>query len=332
VRPHVDATLAGPAQLDACAEAARQLPVCGTVHYLECRLEDDPRVDFLVLLERRHAVATAFTEALGARPLSGAWARNLALLQAWGDDRQALSQAQLVWLEYDIDARFNPERPDASVSVCVETDYVQRYSGEPRVDSRQALALANEAASHLVEPGRRQAVQRALERCVRALPPRGALIYLSEMSAREPAVTKLYLALPRPTILHYLLDIGWTGELKRVFQLLNGCHRELETVFLDVSIGAGDVLPKLGFAFSQLQARELAAFDPTWNSLLSGQDVLAAKRDALQRWPGHAELALDGVRAWMRRWLDVKLVLEEGGRIRSKAYLGYHARLAPLFA
>lgn len=328
VRPHIDPALVGEPALAACTHVASGLNTPGSVYYLECRLDRDPRVDFLVLLKHRRRVEPLLSPDVP----SPAWQRNLALLRAWADGHETLSDLQLVWLEYDIDAALNRASPQASVSVCVEADYLRRFSGPVRPNPAQALRLAYAAARHLVAPERRKVVGSCLERCVRALPPGGSLIYISEMSTREPELTKLYLAVPKPAVLHYLVEINWPGKLDAVFKILSTCHRDVEeTVFLDVSIDR-EVTPRLGFAFSQLQAREMQSFDPCWRELLETAALPKDKRAALERWPGQSEQAIEGVRAWVRRWLDIKLVLEADAELRYKAYLGYHARLAPPFA
>jgi hypothetical protein len=53
---------------------------------------------------------------------------------------------------------------------------------------------------------------------------------------------------------------------------------------------------------------------------------------ALQRWGGSRPVRLaDGSRVVLERWLDVKLVWQQGDKVSAKAYLGVGARPARVF-
>jgi hypothetical protein len=151
------------------------------------------------------------------------------------------------------------------------------------------------------------------------------------MVARRPAETKLYLALPKDRLEPYLRDIEWPGSISLVRDALEHAYDRIgATVFVDVAL-SDRVQAKLGLAYSQFHRAEISDFDPAWR-WLPMPDTCSIKRSELALWPGVEESRVDGIRTWLHRWLDIKLVLDARGNRRHKAYLGYMAALPPPFA
>ena len=330
VTPHLPAELVGGGQLEPCRQIAAELRTAVDGFYFECRLDDDPRVDFLVLTGNRLGAAPQLEATLGPERAAGAWQRNLSLLRGWAGADAALEGAPAAWLEYDIDARFDARAPVASPSLCVESSYFSRFVADPTIDHESARRRAYGALRHLVSESRRARVEQVVSDCIAALPEGGSLVYVSEMLTREPSVTKLYVALSKARVCEFLRSIAWPGERSQVDDILRAQYAAISsTAFLDLSVSQ-QILPRLGFAFSQFHRREMSCFDPSW-SWLPMPRTTTRKRSALASWPGETALMLDGARCVLRRWVDIKLVLGETGDLSFKAYLGFMPALPGLF-
>jgi hypothetical protein len=318
IEPRVPASLVDSTRLASCRRVASTLRGTPTSYYLECRLDDDPQADFLVMFCDR-ADAASCADA----PPGTAWVSNLPVLTAPAEPEEV----PFVWLEYDVDERFDRERPQPSVSIGLERGYLDRYWRAPAVAiedvsrrARRALALLGRGDS-----------QPLLARCASAIPPGGSLVYLSVMTARPRALVKLYVSIPKGRTVKFLRTIGWRGDLTAVDALVRRAYAPMaDTVFADLSLGE-TVLPRLGLAFSQLHRREMETFDPCW-SWLPMATALPEKRRALASWPGQAEARIDGWRTCVHRWVDLKAVLDGDGNVRWKAYLGFMPQLPLPFA
>lgn len=330
VSARVPALLVGERQLAACRTVAASLPPGAEAFYLECRLDSAPRVDFLAMVRRRRGAAQGFVAARQGLAESYAWRKNHALLSAWSEGAGDVADAPLLWFEYDIDERFDAGVLDASPSICVERGYYSRYAREPDVDVADAGRVARGALAQLLAPAWREADSDVC-RCIQALPKGGSLIHVSTMLARAERVVKLYLSLPKSDVLEYLERIAWPGNLAAIEGVLGSWYAPVaNTVFLDISIQAG-TLPRLGLALSQLHQREMRRFDPSWGWVPLPRAADAKKRE-LAAWPGVSEARVDGVRTWIHRWVDLKVVVPEAGPPEFKAYLGFGPALPPPFA
>jgi hypothetical protein len=322
IEPRLPPWLVSSHALTRCRQVAARLPDLITSYYMECRLHDDPQVDFLVQFTDREAAAPNFERSLPNRSKSRCWDRNLALMGKWSEGDQPLHEAPVLWLEYDLDPGFETAVPDASPSIGLERGYLSRFIRRrtPDIEAARRRALAGLRA--IADGAERASMEADLAHCLAALPPGGSLIYVSVMTARAPSLLKLYLSVPKPAVMAYLAAIGWPGNAAQVERVLASCYGPIaETVFLDVTVESG-VLPRIGFALSQLHAVELAAFDPAWTWVdMPGSNP--AKRDALQAWPGQSIASIGGLLTSVHRWVDLKAVLDSAGALSFKAYLGF---------
>lgn len=322
VTPHLPELLVGNDQLQICRRIADELQTSIRSYYLECRLNDDPQIDFLVLTGDRMNVARQLEALLGGERCAGAWRRNLSLLRGWAGADPGLDGAPLVWFEYDLDGRFDVLAPVASPSLCVEEGYFSRFEGNPSIDQLAARRRAGAAVKHLVSGSRQARISPVIEDCIAALPEGGSLVYVSEMLTRQPNVTKLYLALPKVSVTGFLSRVGWPGDMTQASEILDTYYAEVSsTVFIDLSV-TDELIKRIGFAFSQFHQREMRCFDPCWR-WMPMPGVNPHKRDALALWPGESEVVLDGSRCVLRRWVDIKVVVGDTHELSFKAYLGF---------
>lgn len=324
----VPRALASPRHLESCSVVAASVPSAAAA-YFECRLNEDDRVDYLMLTRQRLDAVDEFVKARHGLSDSPVWEKNRALLRAWSSDVGDLADVPLLWFEYDIDERFDEKVLDASPSLCVERGYHRRETGAPVANLQRSRRLAESALQHL-RGGDAASIVATLH-CVDALPEGGALVYVSSMLTRPERATKLYVSLPKVSVFDYLRRISWPGDASLLEEVLRGFYQPIaSTVFLDITV-TERVHGRLGLALSQLHQREMARFDPAWDWVpMRGSN--RSKRRALSAWPGTCEARLQGTRAWVRRWVDLKAVIHESGQLEHKAYLGFSATLPPAFA
>jgi hypothetical protein len=329
LRPDLPDFLSGRA-LAWCERVAEDVPDSARSHYLECRPGQNERIDLLTFFGAKDAYA-GYQNVLAKRAAlhkSSAWGRSLELLREWSRPGSELSCAPCVWFEYDAPASFDSEGAEASPSVGLESDYQQRHHlVRPGLDPL-AKGLSAATLDLLLPATDARAMRSAVELCLAALPPEGSAGYLSVMTARKPVVAKLYVILPRALMLPYLRAIAWPGDTARALDQLNRLYLpELRTVYLDLSLQP-HVAERLGIALSQFNRGERAATSAAaWPPLPA---ALAFSAKALGAWPGVTRAVLDGSRYVIRRWLDLKVVMD-GPQVEYKAYLGFAPTLPPPF-
>ncbi len=313
-----------PHALAWCERVAATVPGVARSHYVECRLEGSPRVDFMSCFARGTLGATFRTRVheLGAR--SAAWRSNGRLIDEWQRPGGSLEGAPFLWLEYDAPATSGRGVLEASPSLAIESNYYERHR-----QSRAGLCAAerslvhetlNAAASGPANAGP------AVTRCLDALPPRGSIGYVSVMSARAPITVKLFVILPRADVREFLQRAEWSGDLPNALELLDSFYEpSVRTAYLDLTI-SDRLEERLGIASSQFQNREGAGGSGARRSRPRLPPSLAAEARELERWPGLQLGWLEGIPCWVLRWLDIKAVLD-GNTVEYKAYLGFMRRL-----
>lgn len=335
--------LESPLLSDAAGRALRaiaiQLPVVGSSQYVEFRLGEQasPRVDFLIAvsrLQRELVQANAATY----RALGPGLSPLCRTLERWTNRESSLYEAvPMLWLEFD-DVELQSAL-SANLCATVAPSYLEPLA--PIVSLAHAdlpailfevLGTARGDAPTLVEKA-------TLTRCVQGLPAGSHWLHLSVMTARSPQVLKLYGVFPAGTVVAYLQELGWAGDLGRIERLLarsaevDGSNGE---VYLDLCVSElfGDHGYSLGICFSKQRIRPA---DPRRGALieflLSERLCTGAQASALAKWP--AKLPLGGGterRAFLERWFEIKLVYHSAAALSAKAYLGFAASAGQLKA
>ncbi len=167
------------------------------------------------------------------------------------------------------------------------------------------------------------------------MPERGNIINVMFMHGRDPGALKLYISVPRSDVESFLKKLAWSGDYRHLRWTIEraGPH---ETVFLDLSVF--DCLSeRIGVAVSQFHLLEGPHRDPRWSKILRDwvEHGLVPSEDAnrLVCWPGAEVGVVSGEPTLCTRWLDLKLVAGERGKVQAKAYYGFRAeRLPPVAA
>lgn len=322
---------------------AGSLPESISCACLECRLNDNPQVDFIAcfmardggraVLTTHPAQRTPTRESLASDP----WRRVFNFCTEWSNPESILyQQVPFIWLEFDMNEP-PPAVPDPFLIFCLQPSFMQGPLKETRPEGRVDPASV-EAQRRLMRAGLAPLLSRPLDprveerlaACARALPGTGHLVHLAPHNTRGLDSYRLVLSISRDELPDYLMRIGWPGSMAVLSDLLSSMFNLSSGLDVDLDIG-DTVLPTIGMSSYN------AIGDPRWRRLL---DTLVArgvctpaKREAALRWPGRSEVTLPGHK-WpseLQRTLEVKVVYRQGEPLLAKVYLVFEHKLA-LFA
>jgi len=312
-------------------------------YYVETRLSSLPQTDLLLAFERYSPNLTRLQQrvrrlARDAAPASqSAWRTAEQFLERWLSPADPLHEAvSTVWLEFDDVLRPLSEAAP-SLSACAVPAYSACF--EPRKANAPAIAGALQIAHRALcgADGNSTDFQR-MNMAIERLPSNGRFIHLSHMAARNSADVKLYGVVPRAEFVTYLERIGFAGNLARLAELLNSLYtRELcgEDLYFDLNLSNmhSPRRASLGLAFSQQQVVAAASQEGDRSALLARLRGIglcdAAQASALAEWGAYGSQSGSWSKPWVRRWLDLKCVMNASGELESKAYLGFAQRRSP---
>ncbi|MDI3283882.1 hypothetical protein [Polyangium sp. 15x6] len=325
---HLVAPLLPEALLAASARSALQavtrgLPRAASGIALECRLEENPRVDFLMYLLARSGGPRALLRcapALDAR----AWRGVLDFCGQWVDPASPLhTEIPALWLEFDVNGDSVAARQPLPFA-CIERHICDEEPPEEQDERGRAgcLDILDRATTLLLGRPLPCGTFDTMTRLVERLPRRGRVLHVAPLASRGIEALRLVATIPRDELPAHLDRIEWPGARPRLEPLLAA------TVPANMRIGfhldMGDrVLPTLGIELHHPPG------DPRWCPIL---DELVAwgvctpdKRDALLQFPPYARLALPEHRAPspVSTTLGIKLVLAPDEPLAAKAYLGF---------
>jgi len=331
-RSALDPALISGSALSALSGLAARFPELGAAQYIECRLGQPTAapVDLLISVTKfqRETLARGLTDP--AMKGSGMLGFNR-LLDQWNRGGTTLHESvPVAWIEFDDAER--QHAPAANVCVSVVPSYIDPFAPLTSQAVPELLALLYESVGVIRGTPCSDAEERALRRSVEMLPSGAHWIHLSVMSARKPGQLKLYGYFPVGTLLKYLEDVRWLGDVASVGRLVSRYYTpDLTGASVYVDLPVSDLIPGattgLGLCFSQQQVRQSTPNDPARRVLLGRlhEDGLCTtrERDALAAWPSCVELTLEGAATRIERWLDIKLVHRAEQPPLAKAYLGF---------
>jgi hypothetical protein len=317
---HLPPALVTPTARARLRRCATRVPAEWFAGCVECRLDSDERVDFLVCATRgdggQRAIARALREGHGP-----AFGDTVRLLGPWGKRGTFLHrEVSAVWLEYDLAVENTP--PFAFVSLY--PDYLDgldpRHVGRP-MDPRRVRALAAAGLNSLAAREVEQGTLELIEHCAESLPPSGRLLHVATMPTRGHDRARIGAILPYSGVRGWLARIGWRGEstqLDELFQVIGDGF-----AFLHVQIELDEhIRPRVAFDFQRGVWHEFV------ERLLERRSYSRDKLAAALRWPGHHSKPLaDGFgRLRIERQMFFKVVASPDGSLDAKVYLCFEAR------
>lgn len=340
IEPQLPGALISQAAFSPIQAIAAQLPDAMSSYLLECRLGANPsQVDLLAcvssvaggpeILAGRNAT-TGLSPVLLEQPL---WRRVRDFVSEWAEPGSSLyQQMPHIWLEFDIDPLPLPI-PLPNLLLCLDAKYRRdpEYLTHDNLLNRQILQqVAQTMLAGLPDSALTLIMQKHLFTCFDRLPQGGHLVHLSAMLARQPAILKVNLSLPKRQLLAYLNNLGWTGASVELEMILATFYRASERVKFQLTLGT-TIAPKVEFEFHFSTVRQDARrLQVLLGQLLAGGQCTSAQQIALAGWSGVMPALFTG-QTWSTRfvrWVDVKLIAQPGLPLSAKGYLGF----APILA
>lgn len=313
--PAVEVGLLRPEALAAVRAKAASLPPVFSWAVVETRLTgSNPAADLLLCLIRSPETDRALVEGLSAPSLRSA----APLLARWASAEGALAGVNVLWMEWD--APFTREMPLQLIAID------PRFWGPdgPRPAAADQVEMAAAGYEATFGAPHDPAILRALGAAVAALPPHGEALFTASLRPRDGvgAADRLFVSLPRAQVLPWLDAIGWPGDRERAAHWLRRIVAPWEPAFLQVELDPAP-RPYLGIEPCQTvgnaaQARERARF---LRGLAAEGLADSARVEALLAWADRRELVGGAVEV---RSFHLKAVLEAGGGVLVKGYLGAH--------
>jgi len=315
IEEHLPTALVSSTALSNIRTIARELPPVKVAGF-ECSLEEiGADADFLVCVDGAIDTLTGRNASVKLNDsvvTSPPWQRLLTFCQARSESA-ALQQIKNIWLEFDTSRHSVPIlRPSVFFGIHRPKNYQRVAEAGLRLLRGSALPAQ---------------LTHTLSLCFGALPTNTSVFQVGMMLSRQTTPVRLCVGgLARDQLLGYLSDIGWSGSMDDLTDVLGALSHPLQALAVDLDVD-GDVGPRLGIECYVGQEYSLVNVFPNWelflNQLVGLGLCLPSKRDALLAWPGYAfrEAVLPSL--FLRGINHVKIVWEPPGLVYAKAYLSF---------
>ena len=329
VRPFVDQALVDDRAFDDLRRLSSGLPASLPTIALECRLgAPEPSADFQIQVACAQDLE-AVIEADGGTPTLSQPARAALrrLAASWGSPTSNLSRAlDHVWLEFDLIGGTADGGPGVFLAPAIE-----RVKPRPGVSEPIARAVA-----WLLGMPRAPSVD-ALRACCVRLPTSSRVFAVGCLLGRgDPAPIRLCVAAISPGAIETCVkDLGWAGSPRLLKSTLQRLYRVADevTLNLDVASGIGATIGCEAFVWQARDPQRQERWRRLLDALVSDGLCVAAKRDAILRFPGDSLVGEQAAAPaqWtcyhrrLRRIVHhVKLTVHVDGDLGAKAYLCSH--------
>jgi hypothetical protein len=330
--PALDALLTRAARTR-LEQAASALALPARTVCLECRLDDDERVDLALCLAARTAHMVPALEALGQRHTSSpAWQRCIQLLLRWAKPEEPILGAMpFLFTAFDLQGEL-PALPVPCLSLCADPSFFMRRLGlpVPRSSPEGPLRLLDACMETLELEGALAPLRERARACLNAVEDT-EVRHLSLMLARDPVSVKLDLTLPMDQVETLHSVMGRSDSARAITERLRSLAPWQRRVQLNYLLHApGQAPPPLEIELCCTGADE-GTVEQRAHLLqqlvsigLASTSKVAALRALL------AEPAVfDGLGQWVSRNWYLKLRFDAGRPVSAKAYIGLAQRSQP---
>lgn len=288
---------------------------CLTYGAFECRLDDDPRVDFLACAPKDDGgdhLTARYIDAR-ARLATGAFE----VLAEWARPGPLNTAASTVWLEYDVPREGSGALAQPFAFVRLEpVSWGARPIATPLEVALDVLVRVHGLADPPVE---------TLRRCEAALPLLGQICHVAVLPHRQVRDVRIHFGLPHHDLCRYLAAIAWPGDMAQVRAWLPAWQVGLDVAGFQLDVGEA-VAPNLGMEFYLPSSPKVdARWAPLFDRLAGSGLCTREKVEAIALWPGTSIDPVRGCR--VEKILLVKVALDRGGAVAAKAYLAFTPRV-----
>jgi hypothetical protein len=328
--PELDALLS-PGARARLASGVADVSLPARTLCLECRLNDDDRVDLALCLATHTAGLAAALSSLGRRHLdSPQWQRCIQLLLSWAQGEDVtLAAVPFLYTAFDLAAPV-ARMPVPCLSLCADPSFFMRRLGlpMPRAPHDFPLLLLDKCGAGLRAEWMTSELRRRAARCLDAVSDL-EVRQLSLMLAREPVALKLDVTLPATELPSFLEATGWRGNVKGAVEQLAALAPSQKRIQLNYVVNPTSHDAPLEIELGCTGPDELSpdARQALLGKLVESGLVRAAKAGALVqmlRCPVTSTSSGD----WLARNWYLKLRVEAGRVSSVKAYVGVMQRSA----
>ena len=344
IEAYLPGQLVSPQAFSHVQTIANLLPEAMSAHYFECRLAAKThQLDFATCVMASkggreilagHNATADLPPILLQHPL---WRRVREFFRCWADPTSPLyEQVPLIWLGFDqVDGRL-PKVPLPCLSFSLNPEHLGRHpSSQPshHAHTQPYLQFAETTFAGLLGHPLSPQTRQNLQACFDLLPAGGQISYLSAMLSRQPAALKVNGFVPKDQLLAYLTQIGWTGSLAELEQIMATFCTFTDKIKFDLTVG-----PTISARFSlEFFSKGLSQSDSQrqffLNQLVDEGLCTPEKRQALLAWFGFSSEVFSH-QSWptrlSRSWY-AKIVYQPHQPLEAKGYLGFVPSLFSLF-
>jgi hypothetical protein len=325
------APLLGPAARARLLRSASSIALPARTLCLECRLDDDERVDLALCLASHTIDLAPALESLGRCYADDArWQRCVRLLLSWERAQDsALASVPFLYTAFDLGSEART-MPVPCLSICADPSFFMRRLGlpVPRAPRGFVLRLLDACRVGLeadwLTPSLLAYVQRCLEAEVDL-----EVRQLSLMLSRQPVAVKLDVTVPLAELERFLLVTGWRGSAAALTSQLREIAPWQERVQLNYVVSGGHEQAPLEVELCCTGSAEPSAVERAQllEKLVALGLVHPAKARALNELVKRPVVS-DSTGRWVARNWYVKLRFEQGAFASAKAYIGLMQRSA----
>lgn len=303
VCPYVSTDLIGAAAMERIQDIAIHLPEKLTSFFgFECRLGNSkPDADFLLCIFTANGERETFAHlptnknTLPAKSLKHPiWKNILQFAQNWNDTEHPLHQkVDNVWLEFDV-AEDDKALPIPSFFFApYDSDKNEFLIG---LESRNTIL----AGLNMVKAGAiDKIVSQQLLKVLETLPEKAYVFQVGTMLSRPVQTYRVCIrdigALEIPA---FLKNIGWEGDISKLYNLLETLYSMVDRVDLDIDINEG-VAPKIGLeCYLEMDEERDHRWETMMNYLYDNNLCTEKKKIALTKFNGFVYQEITENNAW----------------------------------
>ena len=286
VEPYVPHQLISPEAFSHIKTIARTLPPILSAGF-ECRLGiDEPKADFAMCVTASDKSRNTLAD-LNSAIDHPVWSRIHNFCHHWADQTSPLYEnVENIWLEFDVNGP-SPKTPVPSLFFSIKDISLGNSSGLLSETTAKYESIIETALSLLLNCPLSSEVKRNLLICFNALPAGAIIFQVGVLLARNSNSVRLCVGrIPKNQVLQYLINIGWTGSIKDMKDILSTLADFVDEINLNFTVD-NTVLPKIGIECEFInQPKTNSKWSLFLHYLVKNRLCTPDKRDGFLNWPG----------------------------------------------
>jgi hypothetical protein len=298
-------------------------------YYFEWNLQKSGVFDLLFLITKKESfnflAHLKGQQSLDEQPQ---WRSIIRFLELWNSHRSPIIAAiPHIWLAFDFsekERRFNPP----NIHFCLDRILSNRSESPlpaSTVTKRQMRSITERLFPNFLASNSAD-VLRQVSACFSLFPADGEILNLSIMQARQPQTVKFNMTLPRSALIPFLARIGWPGDRTMVGAFLDDFCRHEKRIKCNILMNSA-ILNRIELELDSTAAHAVDSRRERTFELLCKRNIASKSIcSAMKEWPGYFWQPVNNGKwpAKIKRWLDIKMCIDENKNMTAKAYLGFY--------